>query len=235
VAALLLGACASAPAGPNPPATASQSFENDRAPAIPTSRPGHTLQSVKDRVVGPTNPALRALQGQKPLVHVQHAPDCSGLHLGDAPVACPRRAGFELAVFQDGTLAFDGGTCARVDDLVIRQLTAGRLSALRAAVDRICPEIAGMQSNDCSHGDRLQITCHTHDRRASVTSTCGDPADASYRLALQVIERTAVVDLLGTPEQQAACPGGRGFAITSEIGLTVGPQHVRTWIYQPNP
>jgi hypothetical protein len=226
-AALLLAACASAPAPPVVPPM------ERTPPPNPRSMPHHTLESVKDSVVGPTDPALRALQGQKPLVHVRHDPECEFILADEAQVPCPTRAGFELAVFQDGTLAFDGGTCARADDLVIRQLTARQLTALHATIDRIFPKIAEMQMSSCSHGDRLQISCRTNRRQASVAVGCSE--QDAYRLALQVIEHAAVVDLLGTPEEQEACAAGRKYQISDEIRLTISPQQVRKWIYQPNP
>ena len=159
-AALLLVACASSPATPAGPGNQTAFFMDGTAPPIPAAMPNHTLVSVKDSIVGPSVPELKARQGQAPLVHVAFDTDTAGQL---EPTVGSRRATFEVAVFPDGLLAFDGGACAKTDDLAIRRLDAERLSVLRSAIDDFCPQIARLTGGDCSHGDELAIACSKGD------------------------------------------------------------------------
>jgi hypothetical protein len=87
---------------------------------------------MNERGSGPATPALRILAGQAPLVYVTRVP------------ADSNQPGWELAVFDDGTLVYEGHRCVEVDGLLVMCLRPDDLTAVRGGLEALCSDL---QSN----------------------------------------------------------------------------------------
>ena len=105
-----------------------------------------------------------------------------------------RGAYFELAVFDDGTLAVDGGACVEQAGLSVRKLSSTQLSALRDLVGDICFDLRTSRTY-CSDGPKLHLFCSLDSRKAELRENCGFVGNEFMEQVAQIlgIER----DLIG--------------------------------------
>ena len=204
----------SASSGPSATA-ASPRFRDVPAPPDLSNR---RLIGEKTRVIGPKDPVLIRHQGQRPIVHVS---GFYGIQERGVPVRL-ERSPFELAVFEDGILAFQGYFCGWGSGPTTASLSEPELAVLRELVGREC---FGLRSSNayCTHSGLVQIRCTADSRTMDLRNSC-ESADETR--AWKVFANR-VRQLLRIHERQpteAACsrPPQPSFG-DSEIGLTVSP------------
>src|SRR4029079_15823646 len=79
------------------------------APPGPAAWQGPAADAANRSQAAPSTPALRALQGRVPLAHIRQGPWSEDR---------PYEAAYEVAVFDDGTLVYEGTRCGKVGGLV---------------------------------------------------------------------------------------------------------------------
>ena len=195
----------------------------DPVPAFPDLS-DHELVEQKDVVRGPTDATLLAHRNSRALLYVGQS---NYFDLDQVAPAIPHAA-FELAVFEDGTLAFEGHRCVGKKGLAFRALSAERLASLRASVIRQCLGMRGSH-DDCSHSDTVHLSCQDGHRKNDVVFRCDDPPTTAF------VER--VVRALGIEAwvlADWACPRVEsGAAATGEISRTIWPVKTRVQRYAP--
>jgi hypothetical protein len=213
-ALLLLGACATrasaqAPAPP-PPAPPRPNPNTASLASAGLPRAG-----VFEPERGPMTPALKALVGRVPLVHLTR----KNLRRTNDPA-------YEVAIFDDGTMMYEGSRCVHLGGLVLRRLDPPELTALkellstscvpraRTSADEVCPERGGL-SVTCSGSESV---ISSTDRCMGATTTEGAGLQA---FADEIMERTGVAAFIGAPTERLACDALSGDMATGEIGRTL--------------
>ena len=191
--------------------------------AVPESAPlpvPAIVVPLTDDHPGPWTPALRALQARPPLVKVASGP--SSLSADSA-----RSPSFDFAVFDDGTVAYEGQQCVKVGGLSLTRLSTEDLQGLRDYLATACSTEAGSGVSDgdelCARKDeKVQITCSTGKRVLSTTERCRDGADGvgkAQSLANDLARRIHVDAWIGTPTERQACEPGASALSAGELKL----------------
>jgi hypothetical protein len=194
------GRKATTPALPPPP------------PAPPPSLPKPT--AFFDTGTGPTTPALKALQGRVPLVHLKQ----KNLRRTNDP-------GYELAIFDDGTLMYEGSRCVRLGGLVLRRLDGNELQAVQELLTSSCvPRPTTSSDEVCPERGGLSITCSGAASMISSTDRCIGPTGPGAELQSfgeAILERTGVGAWIGSPTERLACDALSGDMANGEIARTL--------------
>jgi hypothetical protein len=161
---------------------------------------------------GPATPALRQLQGRVPLVHLQRGPW--------SPQK-PFDAAYELALFQDGTLVYEGHRCVKVGGLIVTRLSADELARVRAQLAAGCVGLgASPQEEVCDGGVHTRVTCSNGEQVLTGDDRCRRERDDGKRLhalASNLITEMQVVSWLGEPTERQACDADTGDLAPREI------------------
>jgi hypothetical protein len=172
-------------------------------PHGPASWQGPAADRMNERASGPATPALRDLVGQVPLVYVARVP------------AAHDQPGWELAVFDDGTLIYEGHRCVETGGVLVTHLRADELGALRDAVETLCPEIEHPTTEDeLCDTTTLRLVCASRIRLALASDHCREryPALAHELDAIvdAVWEHSKLASWIGPPTRRLSCaPGSR--------------------------
>ena len=167
----------------------------------------------------PATPALRQLQGRVPLVHLRRGPW--------SPQK-PYDAAFELALFQDGTLVYEGHRCVKLGGLIVTRLSADELARVRAQLTAGCVGLgASPQEEVCDGGVHTRVTCSNGEQVLTGDDRCRRESDDGKRLAAlaaNLIAEMQVAAWLGEPTERQACDADTGDLAPREISriLTAG-------------
>ncbi|HXJ21352.1 MAG TPA: hypothetical protein VMT03_14065 [Polyangia bacterium] len=172
----------------------------------PESWQGPAADRMNERADGPATPALQELVGQTPLVYVARVPEAGER---DEPA-------WELAVFDDGTLVYEGHRCIETGGVLVRRLRTGQVSGLRDALETLCPNLEEPHNQDelCDSRTVSRVVCASRDRMRVGSDHCrerypslGKEVDAVVA-ALEA--HSDLASWVGQPTQRIACtPGAR--------------------------
>ena len=204
----LLAGCAT-PATPSPRAALSL--------PRPESWQGAAADRMNERAAGPQTPALKNLIGQAPLVYVTRVPDGAGR---DEPA-------WELAVFDDGTLVYEGHRCIETGGVLVRRLRTEDLESLRDVLDPLCAAVEHPSGDDevCTDTAVVHVVCASRDRLRLSSDHCRERyPELGKELDAVVAALEAHSDLaswIGEPTRRLACtPGSRDLA-PHELAQTI--------------
>ena len=167
----------------------------------------------------PSTPALRALQGRVPLVHLRRGPWSP---------AKPFEAAFELVLFQDGTLVYEGHRCVKLGGLIVTRLSGDELARVRAQLAAGCVGLGASPADEvCEDGIHTRLTCSNGEQVLTGDSRCRREREDGKRLnalATNLLAETQVVTWLGEPTERHACEVEAGDLAPREISriLTAG-------------
>jgi hypothetical protein len=181
----------------------------------------HRLVGCDETSRGPASPALKPYVGQRPLYYVTSRPSCDGLE------RC--QVGYELVVFEDGLLAYEGAACGEpASRVVLRHLD-------RSAVEKLHRRLEGCRSlsngkYSCSHGDRLSIACRTAPQSDAFVDDC-DGAGRELRAFAAAIAQS--LDLERIVSDRESCTKNEPRVPLDDLHLTVHPLRSRDCTYAP--
>jgi hypothetical protein len=187
---------------------------------VPAGLPNHKLVSEREEVHGASTPALRSLQGKQPLVHAVRSPWSEDSR--------PLAAAFELAVFDDGTVAYEGDLCGSDGSLVVTRLERPSFERLRGLVARSCVGFTVQSATHvCTHSGLLSATCAEGGRVVQGEDRCGGRFDPGGKLD------TFLNDLLREVDITSKCDKALKGVAAGEISRTLQAERTRIWIYAP--
>ena len=200
--------------------TRSAEKADDRTPMVPSAMPRHRLVSEQEEVRGPSTPALRALQGTLPMVHAIHWPwSDDGSSVSGT---------FQLAVFEDGTVAYEGDACASAGPLIVTRLDRLALGRLRDLIGKSCVRLPVQPHGyACSHGGVLEVTCAGPRGVVRGEDRCGGRYDPEGTL------RAFVKDLVDEVGISRFCARAIRGVAAGEVARTIHPERRRVWLYAP--
>jgi hypothetical protein len=200
-------------AAPGPPSAPPRSREVPSPPDLSNRR----LVKEETRVIGPRHPVLARHQGQRPIVHL------SGFHRPFPPGApsSPEQSPFELAVFEDGTLAFQGYPCGWGSAPTIARLSVPELAALRALVDRECFQLRSSNA-ECTDSETVRVRCAAGSRTIDLNSSC-ESHDETLAWGTFANEVRRLVRLDDRPPDVGVCAPSEASLFGSDIELAISP------------
>lgn len=192
----------------------------------PPDLSNHPLLAVAERVIGPKHPVLARHEGQRPIVHL------SGFYAARPPGTVRlERSLFELAVFEDGTLAFQGYECGWGAAPTTAQLSASEVAALRRLVDEKCFQLPG-SSSYCTHSGLVQIRCSSISGTVDLSNMCeGDEKTRAWKWFAGDVRRLLRID--DRPLDDGVCAPADIMIGGSEIERTISPWVIVNRRYGP--
>jgi hypothetical protein len=172
---------------------------------------------MNERASGPATPALRDLMGQAPVVYVTRDP------------AERDQPGWELAVFDDGTLVYEGHRCVEMGGVLVMRLPADEIGALRDTIETLCPEIDHPTSDDeiCEKATSLRVVCAGRDRLQLASDHCEERYPALGKQLEAIVDavdaHSDLASWVGPPTRRLACaPGSRDLS-PHDLARTIRP------------
>jgi hypothetical protein len=186
-------------------------------------RPGPVAQlGNADEEIGvdrnaPRTPALRALEGRVPLLFMSRGPWSPWF---------PYEPAYAVAVYDDGTVVFEGHRCVKVGGLLVTRLQPDEVEHLRQQLASSCVELRGWNDDEvCGDDTSLRLLCASRSHLLAGTDRCRRDTDEGKRVAqigADVVADLGLAALVGEPTARQACqPGARDLA-PHEIGLLLG-------------
>jgi hypothetical protein len=195
---LVVVACAATPPTRNGP-----SLLPMEAPPGPPAWQGPAADAANRARAAPLTPALRALQGRIPLAHIRQGPWSEDR---------PYEAAYEVAVFDDGTLVYEGHRCVKVGGLVLRHLDASEIGRLREQLAAACVGFDTLSAGEICGDERgLRLSCSNGERILVGTDHCRRDDEQGVRLrqlASALLDSLGLTPWLGEPTQRQACQAG---------------------------
>lgn len=188
---LLCGACASS------------AVRETAAPACPAGSSASTAFARNQR-----DSALKAFEGRVPLVRLRER-------------AATREAfvpTYEVSVFDDGTVIYEGDRCVKVGGTVVTRLAPDDLRKLQGFLGEACVEADASDGDElCQERERIiHVTCSDGVRVHARSNRCASAIDDSRSLdgfAAEILERVAGPGWLGRPSERLACePGAKSLS-----------------------
>jgi hypothetical protein len=160
----------------------------------------------------PATPALRSLQGRVPLVHLRRGPWSPNR---------PFEAAFEMVLFDDGTLVYEGHRCVKLGGLIVTRLSPEEVARVRQQLAAGCVGLAASPEEEvCENGMHTQLTCANGDQVQMGDDRCRRNRDDGKRvvaLAANLVADTGVATWLGEPTERHSCEIATGDLAPREI------------------
>jgi hypothetical protein len=180
---------------------------NDVTPVVaPAPWQGRVADQTNREARGPATPALRPFVGQAPLVYVSRAPARGA---SDEPA-------FELALFDDGTLVYEGHRCVEVGGVVVKRLRPDELTGVTDVLATFCVGLGGTLRDDelCGAAATTHLACSDGERVWTGSDHCRKSDEPEGQRIAAIVaalgERTGLGAWLGEPTRRQACtPGAR--------------------------
>jgi hypothetical protein len=207
--AILAGACASAPAVPSPfSQRSSPGLVARLAPAGPDPGPEGEAAAA----------TLRVLEGRVPLLYLAHGPWSE---------TAPYEPAYAVAVYDDGTVAYEGHRCVKVGGLLLTRLAGEDVDRLRGRLRSSCSDLGGWNEDElCGQDSSLRLLCSNGSALVAGTDHCRRDQEQGKRVAALAAALAADLGLdawLGEPTARQACePGARDLA-PREMSRTLIP------------
>jgi hypothetical protein len=175
-------------------------------PVVPAPWQGPLADRMNREALEPSTPALRGYRGQAPLVYVARVPARGA---SDEPA-------FELALFDDGTLVYEGHRCVEVGGVIVTRLRSELLTRVQDLLAALCVGLAGTLQDDelCGASATTHLACSDGERIWTGTDHCRGPSEPEGQRVQAIVaalsEPLALGSWLGTPTRRQACtPGAR--------------------------
>lgn len=121
------------------------------------------------------NPILAPLRGRIPIAHVARGP-LPRVHTGDdaQPASSPTaQATWELAVFDDGTMVYEGRRCVETGGLSVKHLDDSAMQAVHALIAAECADFPNAKSDElCIEHGSTRIACADGEHVAKGSNRC---------------------------------------------------------------
>jgi hypothetical protein len=187
--------------------TATTKTTNDATPVVaPAPWQGPLADRMNREANGPATPALRNLAGQAPLVYVSREPARGA---SDEPA-------FELALFDDGTLVYEGHRCVEVGGVVVKRLRPDELTRVTDLLATFCVGLGGTLRDDelCGASATTHVACSDGERIWTGSDHCRKPNEPEGQrietIVAALTQRLELASWLGEPTRRQACtPGSR--------------------------
>jgi len=217
-----LSGCASAPALAPTPVSASDPGGAAARPATrfigPTSWQGAAADAANRSARDPATPALRSLRGRVPLLYLARGPWSA---------ARPREPSYEVALFDNGLLVYEGHRCVKLGGLVVERVGAETVDGIRDLLSEQCADLdTATDAELCEGWGDLRLTCSNGRDILSGSDHCRRDRPEGQRLdavASAVLERLEVNAWLGEPTDREGCELGDKDMAPGEITRTVAP------------
>ena len=151
----------------------------------------------------PTFPALAALRGRVPLVQLAHGPWSEDR---------PDDPAYALALYDDGTLLYEGHRCVKLGGLLFARLGLDGLAAVRELLARSCADFDRASDGEvCADAGNLRLACSNGLDRIAGSDHCRADDEQGVRLralARSIIEQTGAGQWIGAPSERQACARG---------------------------
>jgi hypothetical protein len=140
-------------------------------PGVETTSPSppnlaaHTL--VDEGFTGPASPELLPYVRRQPLVRIRQRGSLEEE---------PPPASFDLVVFHDGKVFYEGERCVRTTGLRSASLRANEVLVLRRLLDEKCPTLANARGF-CAHSTSVAVVCHLSSAEYSGSDGCSGRFD----------------------------------------------------------
>jgi hypothetical protein len=204
LAVLELG-CASSAAAPREPRVTA-AFEPPWS-SQPAPWQGAAADAANLTSREPATAALRALRGRTPLVYVERGGSFAGASY--QPV-------YELVVYDDGTVVYEGHRCVKLGGLILVRLPSDTVARLKEGLTTSCTNLRNAQADELCTSDRtnLRLTCSNGRELVRAAGGCGGEADRRLAdLAASIADDVGVSVWLGEPTDRQACDAtGRNLA-----------------------
>jgi hypothetical protein len=187
------------------------------APSIPGPAPwqGPTADRLNRENLAPSTPALKGLKGRTPLVYLTRSPE-------HGTAAEPS---YELAVFDDGTLVYEGHRCVRIGGLILTRLSPDDLVAVRDLLAALCVGLDRLSDGElCEDAVTLRLTCANGGHALAGTDHCrkDDPQGRRIEaLRAGLLEALELEAWLGGPTTRQACSAGALDLAPHELARTL--------------
>jgi hypothetical protein len=197
--------------------TASGPARTEPASGVPAAWQGPLADRMNREALEPSTPALRALRGQAPLVYVARVPARGA---SDEPA-------FELALFDDGTLVYEGHRCVEVGGVIVTRLRTDLLARVQDLLATLCVGLAGTLVDDelCGAAATTHLACSDGERIWTGTDHCRGPSEPEGQRVQAIVaalsEQLALGSWLGTPTRRQACTAGARDLSPHELRRTV--------------
>ena len=185
----------------------------------PASWQGQLADAANRSAREPSTPALRPLRGRLPLLHVSHAVS-SGSRSTEA--------GYELAVFEDGTLVYEGHHCVKIGGVVVARLDEDQLEDLRDLLATSCVGLERASDDeiceDDVRGGSVRVTCSNGKEMLSGSDRCWRDEDRGKQVQALVsaaLAQLGVAAWIGQSSERQACGAGARDLAPHEIARTL--------------
>jgi hypothetical protein len=185
----------------------------------PAGWQGHMADAANRAAREPSTPALRPLHGRMPLLHVSHA-----LSSGSRS----KEPGYELAVFEDGTLVYEGHRCVKIGGVVVARLDEDQLEDLRDLLATSCVGLERASDDevceDDVRGGSVRVTCSNGKEVLSGSDRCWRDEDRGKQvqaLVSALLSRLGVAAWIGGQSERQACGAGSRDLAPHEIARTL--------------
>jgi hypothetical protein len=199
--------CASSAAAPRPTTVTSTAAVDVPWSSQPAPWQGPAADAANVTSREPATAALRALRGRTPLVYVERGGSFSGASY--QPV-------YELVVYDDGTVVYEGHRCVKLGGLILVRLPSDAVARLKEGLTTSCTNMTNAQADELCTSDRsnLRLTCSNGRELVRASGGCGGESDRRLAdLAASIADDVGVSVWLGEPTERQACDAsGRNLA-----------------------
>jgi hypothetical protein len=212
IALSILAACACSAT------SAAVSTKPETASPGPASWQGAVADRMNQQANWPVTPALKSLLGQAPLVYVARVP----------PRGATDEPAYELAVFDEGTVVYEGHRCVKVGGVVLTHLVPAELTRLEDLLATLCTGLEGVNADElCEEAATLRVACSNGERIQSGSDHCRRKNEAQGQnidtLVTALGERLELGSWLGEPTRRQACTAGSRDLSPHELARTIRP------------
>jgi hypothetical protein len=178
----------------------------------------------------PRTPALRALEGRVPLLYLSHGPWSQWF---------PFEPAYAVAVYDDGTVVYEGHRCVKIGGLLLTRLQPDELDELKGRLASSCTDLHGWNDDEvCGDDTSLHLICSNGTELLAGTDRCRRAQDEGKRvaeLAAAIVGHLGLDAWLGEPTARQACePGARDLA-PREISVALGHSLAVARAFAPSP
>jgi hypothetical protein len=153
------------------------------------------------------------------------------VHLRRGPwsPSSPFDPAFELVLFQDGTLVFEGHRCVKLGGLIVTRLGAQELGRVRQQLAAGCQGLAATAEAEVCEGPiaHTRLSCSNGEQVLMGDDRCRRDRDDGKRvnaLALNLVAEMGVGTWLGEPTERQACEVEAGDLAPREIARFLAPR-----------
>jgi hypothetical protein len=143
-------------------------------------------------------------------------------------VALSNEAVYDLAIFEDGTLVYEGHRCVKLGGTIVRRLGPDEVAETRKLLSEFCTDFSRLNENElCEEANVLRVSCSDGTRIVAASDRCRRNEDQGARmaaLASALLEKVDAAPWLGKPTERLACEPGAADLARREIEMLLTPR-----------